>query len=62
MLPALEQEVSLRDKEGEKGEWTLYVDCSSNVRGAVAGIVLTSPAGESVSLKGREIQLQGDKQ
>ncbi|XP_056864055.1 uncharacterized protein LOC130511195 [Raphanus sativus] len=31
MLPALEQEVNLRDREGEKGEWTLYVDGSSNI-------------------------------
>ncbi|XP_056860098.1 uncharacterized protein LOC130508553 [Raphanus sativus] len=29
MLPALEQEVKLRDSEGEKGEWTLYVDWST---------------------------------
>ena len=31
MLPALEQEVKLRDNEKEKGEWTLHVDGSSNV-------------------------------
>ncbi|XP_056852778.1 uncharacterized protein LOC130501985 [Raphanus sativus] len=49
MLPTLEQEVKLRDSEGQKGEWTLYVDRSSNVRGAGVGLVLTSPTGESAS-------------
>lgn len=50
MLPGLEQEVKLRDSEGEKGEWTLYVDGSSNVRGAGVGLVLTSPTAESASM------------
>ncbi|XP_056857801.1 uncharacterized protein LOC130507113 [Raphanus sativus] len=49
MLAALEQEVKLRDSEGEKGEWTLYVDGSSNVRGACVGLVLISPTGELAS-------------
>lgn len=49
MLPALEQEMNLRDKEGEKGEWTLFVAGSSNIRGAGVGMVLTSPAGDSAS-------------
>ncbi|XP_056864059.1 uncharacterized protein LOC130511199 [Raphanus sativus] len=49
ILPALEQEVKLRNSEGEKVEWTLYVDGSSNVRGAGMGLVLTSPTGESAS-------------
>lgn len=49
MLPALEQEVKLRDSEGEKGEWTLYFDGSSNVRGAGVGLVLTSPTEKSAS-------------
>ena len=38
MLPALEQEMSLRDKKGEKGECTLYVDGSSNVGGGGGGV------------------------
>ncbi|KAL0730277.1 hypothetical protein Bca4012_026370 [Brassica carinata] len=49
MLQALEQEVSLQDKGGKKGEWTLHVDGSSNVRGACVDLVLTSPTGESIS-------------
>ncbi|XP_056843153.1 uncharacterized protein LOC130495701 [Raphanus sativus] len=49
MLPALEQEVKLRDSEGDKGEWTLYVDGSCNVRGAGVGLVLTSPTVEPAS-------------
>ncbi|XP_056864067.1 uncharacterized protein LOC130511206 [Raphanus sativus] len=39
MLPALEQEVKLRDSEGEKGEWTMYVDGFSNVSGAGVGLM-----------------------
>ncbi|XP_056847422.1 uncharacterized protein LOC130498094 [Raphanus sativus] len=46
---AIKSQVKLRDSEGEKGEWTLYVDGSSNVRGAGVGLVLTSPTGESAS-------------
>ncbi|XP_056848927.1 uncharacterized protein LOC130499051 [Raphanus sativus] len=49
MLQALEQEIKFHDSEGEKGEWTLYVDGSSNVRGAGVGLLLTSPTGESAS-------------
>ncbi|XP_056857094.1 uncharacterized protein LOC130506461 [Raphanus sativus] len=49
MLPALEQEVKLHDSKGEKGEWTLYIDGSSNARSAGVGLVLTSPTGEYAS-------------
>ena len=49
MLPALEQELSLRNENGAAGEWILHVDGSSNVRGAGVGIVLTSPTGETAS-------------
>lgn len=49
MLLALEQEVSLRNSEGAKGKWTLYVDGSSKVRGAGVCLVLTSLTGESAS-------------
>lgn len=49
MQPALEQEESHQDKGGEKGEWTLHIDGSSNVRGAGVGVVLTSPTGESAT-------------
>ena len=41
LLPALEQELRLRSKTKEEGEWVLYVDGSRNVRGARVGIVLT---------------------
>lgn len=34
LLPALEQEVRLWNETTEDGEWVLYVDGSSNVRGA----------------------------
>ncbi|CAF1945552.1 BnaCnng47270D [Brassica napus] len=40
MLPALEQEVKLRDNEKEKGEWTLHLDGSSNVGVWHTGIVV----------------------
>ncbi|XP_048596412.1 uncharacterized protein LOC106428064 [Brassica napus] len=49
LLPALEQEVRLRGKSKEEGEWILHVDGSSNVRGAGVGIVLTSPTGNTAS-------------
>ena len=49
LLPALEQEIRLRNRVEEEGEWTLHVDGSSNVRGAGVGIVLTSPAGNTAS-------------
>ena len=44
-LPALEQEVRLRNERKEEGEWVLHVDGSSNVRGAGVGLMLTSPTG-----------------
>ena len=47
-LPALEQEIRL-ENGAEEGEWTLYVDGSSNVRGAGVGIVLTSPTRNTAS-------------
>ena len=34
---------------GLEGEWILYVDGPSNVRGARVGIVLTSPTGNTAS-------------
>ncbi|XP_048605619.1 uncharacterized protein LOC125583099 [Brassica napus] len=49
LLPALEQEVRLRDEIKEDGEWILHVDGSCNVRGAGVGIVLTSPTGNTAS-------------
>ena len=49
LLPVLEQEIRLRNRVEEKGEWTLHVDGSNNVRGAGVGIVLTSPAGNTAS-------------
>ncbi|XP_022562420.2 uncharacterized protein LOC111208018 [Brassica napus] len=49
LLPALEQEVRLRGKTKEEGEWILHVDGSSNARGAGVGIVLTSPTGDTAS-------------
>ena len=51
LLPALEQEVRLQSGTKEEGEWILHVDGSSNVRGAVVGIVLTSLTGEHPSLQ-----------
>ncbi|XP_056856571.1 uncharacterized protein LOC130506993 [Raphanus sativus] len=64
MLPALEQEVKLRDSEGEKCEWAIYIDGSSNVRGAGVGLVLTSPTGESASraMGVEDIQVFSDSQ
>ncbi|XP_056848896.1 uncharacterized protein LOC130499027 [Raphanus sativus] len=59
MLPALEQEVKLRDSEGEKGEWILYVDGSSNIRGACVGLVLTSPTAESASRAAKDPSMVG---
>lgn len=47
MLPALEQEINLRNEGGETGEWTLHVDGSSNIRGAGVRIILTSTAGNT---------------
>ncbi|XP_056850784.1 uncharacterized protein LOC130500096 [Raphanus sativus] len=63
MLPALEQEVKFCNSEGEKGEWTLYVDGSSNIRGAGVALVLTS-TGESASraMGVEDIQVFSDSQ
>ena len=49
MLPTLRQEIKLQSEKGETGEWTLYVDGSSNVQGAGVGIVLTSHVGDAAS-------------
>ncbi|XP_013634263.1 PREDICTED: uncharacterized protein LOC106339939 [Brassica oleracea var. oleracea] len=49
LLPALEQEIRLRNGVEEEGEWTFHVDGSSNVRGAGVGIVLTSSTGNTAS-------------
>ena len=49
LLPPLEKEVRLRSETKEEGESVLHVDGSSNVRGAEAGIVLTSLTGNTAS-------------
>lgn len=49
MLHVLQQEIELRSEKREVEERTLYVDGSSNVRGARIKILLTSPAGDTAS-------------
>lgn len=47
MLPVPEQEISIQNKRGEIGKWTLHVNGFNNVRGVEGGIVLTFLAGNT---------------
>lgn len=53
MLPALEQEINLRNEGGKTGEWILHVHGYSNIKGAGVLIVLTSTAWNTTSRAGR---------